>query len=612
MPFESPDVPLEELLKLASTGKLQLPDFQRGWKWDDDRIRSLIASVAQGHPVGVAMTLEVGGGGTNFAPVPIAGVDASTVVAPEQLLLDGQQRTTSLFQSLYSGRVVDTLDSRDRRIRRWYFIDIAQALGDDADLEEAVVSVPEELVERGNFGREIVADYSTTEKQCVAGMFPVANVFDSDATTDWMWSYVEQGPEAKDRWKAFQKAVLKTITGYKVPVIRLTKDTSKEAVCAVFEKVNTGGVPLNAFELLTATYASDGFRLKDDWEERRRRLVRHPVLRSFQSTDFLQAVSLLATGRRRGPDALEPGSTSCKRKDILKLDLDDYRRWADQVTDALEWCVEFLAQEHLFRAEDLPYRTQLVPLAVIRVILATETDPYANRARIRRWYWSGVLGEMYGGSTETRFARDVEQVPAWVRDVAPEPGTVSDAAFYAARLLTLRTRNSAAYKGVYALLMKRGCLDWIKDQAMNMSTFFSFKVDIHHIFPKAWCAKNGIDAGRQESIVNKTAISANTNQKIGGSAPSVYLIKVEKESGLDPEALDRVLSTHVLDPGALREDDFDRFFEARRLALLELIADAMGKIAIDDGDRSSELAEAEMYEAEPEDLSDDEPEFVGV
>src|SRR4051794_27543010 len=105
MPFESPDVELEDLLELAASGKLQLPDFQRGWKWDDDRIRALIASVAQGHPVGVAMTLEVGGGGSNFKPIPIAGVDPASADEPEQLLLDGQQRTTSLYQALYSARV---------------------------------------------------------------------------------------------------------------------------------------------------------------------------------------------------------------------------------------------------------------------------------------------------------------------------------------------------------------------------------------------------------------------------------------------------------------------------------------------------------------------------
>ena len=46
MPFESPDYPLSELLKETRDGKIQLPDFQREWKWDDDHIRSLLASIS--------------------------------------------------------------------------------------------------------------------------------------------------------------------------------------------------------------------------------------------------------------------------------------------------------------------------------------------------------------------------------------------------------------------------------------------------------------------------------------------------------------------------------------------------------------------------------------
>jgi Protein of unknown function DUF262 len=60
--FDSPDLNLGTLLKEVATGAVQLPDFQREWKWDDDRIVSLIASVALDHPVGVIMMLEVGGG----------------------------------------------------------------------------------------------------------------------------------------------------------------------------------------------------------------------------------------------------------------------------------------------------------------------------------------------------------------------------------------------------------------------------------------------------------------------------------------------------------------------------------------------------------------------
>jgi len=619
VPFESPDVPLGDLLKQVATGKIQLPDFQREWKWDTDRIASLIASVAQGHPVGVVMTLEVGGDGVNFAPKALAGVKASGVGAPEQLLLDGQQRTTSLFQALYSGAAVATKDAREKKIKRWYFIDIAKAMGADADLEEAIVAVPEDKVIRDNFGRDVIADYSTTESQCRAEMFPVASIFDNATSNAWMVAYLQLDtdgmPARLARWNEFQEQVLKQLTDYMVPVIRLTKATPKEAVCTVFEKVNTGGVPLNVFELLTATFASDDFRLKDDWQDRRARLDSRAVLRSFENTDFLQVISLLATRARRDdhlaagkPPAEAPG-VSCKRRDILRLSLTDYQTWAEPVTQALDWCHEFMSHEHLFRAQDLPYRTQLVPLAALRVLLGNKADAHGTRAMLRRWYWSGVLGEMYGGTTETRFARDVEQVLPWL-DGAAEPGTVADANFRAARLLTLKTRNSAAYKGVYALLMQADCLDWIKHQPMNMASFFDYKIDIHHIFPKDWCSKNGIDHNQQESIVNKTAVSFDTNRIIGGKSPAEYVRVLEKRAGVGAEDLDNVLRTHLLDPAALRAADFDTFFSRRRAGLIALISEAMGKPVVEDLSEVAEIEEVGDYEVEEDDVTDDD--LVGV
>ena len=191
------------------------------------------------------------------------------------------------------------------------------------------------------------------------------------------------------------------------------------------------------------------------------------MLRSFENTDFLQVISLLATRARRdahiadGKPAADVPGISCKRRDILRLSLDDYKTWAEPVTEALDWCFEFLSQEHLFRAQDLPYRTQLVPLAAIRVILGKEADSHGNRALLRRWYWSGVLGEMYGGTTETRFARDVEQIVPWL-DGGVEPGTVARCGFPVRSPPHAKPRNSAAYKGVYALLIPSDCLDWIK------------------------------------------------------------------------------------------------------------------------------------------------------
>jgi hypothetical protein len=602
--FDSPDLRLADVLNQIDEGKIQLPDFQREWKWDDDRIVGLLASIGRGHPVGVLMLLETGGDGTTFAPKPIAGAPPTNGKGPDQLVLDGQQRLTSLYQSLRSGRPVETVDARGKRLKRWYYVDMNAALADGIDLEDAILSIPEDRVIRDNFGKDIVADYSSPEREAEAEAFPLALVFDQAATLDWQQEYLNRDPERVadrlDRWKAFLNLVLNQFTHYTVPAIVLKRETPKEAVCTVFEKVNTGGVPLDVFELLTATFAAENFRLKDDWKGRKERLDQHSVLRGIQNTDFLQIVALLATRARRqaytGSSGTAPG-IGCKRRDILNLKLDEYKKWAPEAESSLDWAAHFMNREYIFTSGDVPYRTQLVPLAAVRSIVGSGIDQYGRYDRLRNWYWCGVLGELYGGAIETRFARDVEQLPGWL-DGGPTPNTVNDAAFQEQRLLSLRTRNSAAYKGLYALLMRKGSPDWMHAQSINVGTFHSLQIDIHHIFPKAWCAKNGIDRHRQESIVNKTAIARKTNLVIGGRSPQQYLPLLEKQGGLTAERLDDLLLSHEIDPVLLRAADFDGFFEHRKDRLLDLVGEAMGKEPARDV-TTVDQATAE-YEDEPE------------
>jgi hypothetical protein len=611
MPFDSPDLNLgNELLKDVGCGKIRLPDFQREWKWDVDRIASLLASVSFGYPVGVVMLLEAGGEDVQFATRPISGVDSSRGLKPaERLILDGQQRLTSLFQALASGRAVQTQDARRKRIERRFYIDMATSLDDDGDREAAIRAVPPDGVLRDNFGRGVVLDVSTTERECAEEMFPLGIVFDGSVVNEWMVSYLELDKDRMAdrlaRWSAFQERVLKNFTGYTVPVIVLRKETPREAVCTVFEKVNTGGIVLDVFELLTATFAASEFDLRKDWDTRRKRLEEHKVLRGLQSTDFLQAVALLATRERRlawsGGDAEKPPAVSCKRRDILRLTRDEYERFAPDVEKGFAWAASFLAGEMIFEARDVPYPTQLVPLAAIHVALGAGAEAIGKVEKIRRWYWCGVLGEMYSGAIETRFANDLQQITEWCSGGDDLPITVYESAFDPGRLLTLRTRNSAAYKGIYALLMRGGSKDWLYDQDITMASHHSLAVDIHHLFPKKWCNDNKVDDLRRESIVNKTAIAAQTNRRIGGRAPSLYLPLIKQEAETTAVELRRRIEQHHIDVDALAADNFDAFFEHRRQRLLELIAEAMGRTGMEPAAPSL----PEDYDLDEEEPSDD-------
>ena len=99
--FKTNPINLEELLRYCGSGKIQLPDFQRSWVWDEERIKGLVASISQAFPVGALMTMEVKlGAADTFARRPIQGAEAVAAnAAPDQLLLDGQQRMTSLYQT---------------------------------------------------------------------------------------------------------------------------------------------------------------------------------------------------------------------------------------------------------------------------------------------------------------------------------------------------------------------------------------------------------------------------------------------------------------------------------------------------------------------------------
>ncbi|GAA1233134.1 DUF262 domain-containing protein [Prauserella halophila] len=613
MGFQTPLHELSDYLKWTRSGKVQLPDFQRGYKWDDERIRQLLVTILRGHPLGVVMLLKTGNEQVRFKPKPLEGADPPADAVPEHLLLDGQQRLTSLTQALSGSGVVSTMDSRGKLLERCYFVDMRLALEGEDRIDDAVVSVPGDGVVRTNFGKDVVRDLSTPEKQREAGYFPLRLLFGGAETVNWLFACQDT-----DLASQFHAEVLQSATTYNIPAIELDNATSKAAVATVFEKVNTGGLSLNVFELLTATFAGDkdyfdangtDFRLNDDWQDALRKFAAYPVLGGLESTDFLQAVTLLATFERNQEDtSARPAAVSAKREDVLKLTLADYLEWVGPLREAFIWAADFLADRHIFDVRFLPYPKQLVPLAVIRVVMGADADLIGPRERIIRWFWCGILGELYGSAIETRFVRDVEQVPAWARgdeDVVT-PYTVQDATFVESRLHSLRTRNAAAYKGIYALLLARGARDWMEDKAFDKVQYVNLAVDIHHIFPQKWCADQQVDEELRESIVNKTALSARTNRTIGGVAPSAYLAKIEQKAQISATALDDLLDTHLVPARHLRADDFATYFATRRESLCRLVEDAMGKTVprdIDDGaaeEDSARFAAAEVAETAEE------------
>lgn len=589
------DTNLSQLLDEVNSGKIQLPEFQRDWTWDDNRIRGIIASLSQGYPMGAIMRLQYGNPDIKFKYRTIAGVGQRDL-APDFLVLDGQQRLTSIYQATYSKNPVATKTDKGKEIERYYYLYMEKCMDENEDRYDAVLPVPADRKIKENFDRDVKLDLSDQQKEYEHKMFPVNIVFDSNALMKWQFGYMMYYTGHADALKLledFQSEVINTIVSYKLPVITLDKTTPREAVCKVFENVNTGGVPLTVFELVTATYATQEFDLRKDWQECKKQIrgindtLRTDLLDGIDETTFLTTVALYTSYIDK--QAGKVGTVSCKKKDVLNLSYESYVANRDQVLLGYRIARDFLLKyQYVFRQRDLPYTTQLIPLAAICAFLGKSKCNEANTISVlSKWYWCGILGEMYGGANETRYANDIEDV---VDEVFGQPNparTVNSAFFASTRLLTLQTRLSAAYKGIMALLYKEKCRDFMNDTTIDIVNSMLESPDIHHIFPEAYCTKKGIKRQRYNSIVNKTPILPATNRSIGGNAPSEYTKAIlKKVNGLTESALKERIESHCVDYSALVADDFDSYFVDRAKKLLGLIEKAMEKPV---SDRDAEI-----------------------
>jgi len=589
--FDSTKASLIDILKDITSGKVQLPDFQRGWVWDDDHVQDLLVSIARSFPIGAVMLLE-NGGAVRFQTRPVEGVETllSNGLKPNKLILDGQQRLTTLTQAIALPGPVQTRTSKGKEIQRYYYFDIGRAVEDPNYLDEALVAVDEKRQIRANFGRDVILDLSSRELECQRLFFPCNQIINSD---EWEETLIKVAPENMKTYMVFRKQIIQAFRTYQLPIIELKKETSKEAVCLVFEKVNTGGVQLSVFELITASYAADGYNLRDDWfgsairdvSSRKERLEEDPLLQGIEAPEFLQAVTLLYTHELRKKDMADGKSgkqvrpVSAKRVDVLQLPLEAWKRWADKVERGFKQAAKFLHKECIYFRRELPYSTQVVPLAAVMTRIGERWLEPRVYDKLRRWYWSGVLGELYGGAVETRIANDYEELLQWFDDDNILPRTVRDASFQPDRLDTLRSRLSAAYKGINVLVLREGAKDWFWKASIQELDANEMALDIHHIFPIDWCKSRGISRDRYDCILNKTPISYKANRKIGGDAPSRYLPRIqgEKQVQLTDDKMNELLNSHALSPELLRQDNFDAFIEDRRRRLLGLIEKAMGK-----------------------------------
>jgi hypothetical protein len=537
--FETDKRPLTYLLDQVEQGELALPDFQRSFVWDPNATRELLGSIIASYPAGSLLLLK--GGAQVFRPRAVEEAPA-ILGEPPYLVLDGQQRLTSLYQA-FSGQGAHR-----------FFLNI-QDLLDGLDLDEAV-----EVHHSSKAVR-----WSTIEGQAADLMLPMSQL---RTYSFWIMKIVaERHPAGPDR-DALQATLLeiesryiKPVELYQFPVTTLAAETPTDAVCNIFETLNRTGVKLSVFELLTARAFAKDIHLRDLWDKA---LASHPILGDF-GIDPYYVLQTIAQWERKSP----------KRSAVLSLDPETQidPNW-DKAIDSMSSALSLLQNEcGVLVPKWLGYATMVITLAAVWPVVEEKGGPAigARRGKLQRWFWCASFAGRYENAVNTNTEQDIPALSGWLRGDSPEPDVVASFSFEPSRWRDITGRQRALYRTTIALAMRDSPLDFHLAKPLNKAIIDGQKVDDHHVFPRKFLADSG-HSSAVDSVLNHTLIDKLTNIRIGGDAPSVYLAAMKAELGT---TLDEILTSHHLpasEEGPLWQDQFEAFLALRQEQLAARLA----------------------------------------
>ena len=556
------------LMKDARSGELMLPQFQRNFVWAASDITDLLVSILKGYYIGTFLLLRTTPDDAPFAMRPLEGVtlngeDSKT----EKMILDGQQRLTSL-NYVFSA---PPLPLRWTKYPYRFFLDLRRI--SEGDIENCI------WCDR----TDQVMYLAPREQQYKEWQLPFTEI---EQWKSWLEQYDQQQrnklpqPEYyefldvhKKKWDAAVQRILDAqVTTITIDKIDPGDQEEVAQVCAIFEKMNSTGVRLSVYDLLTARL----FRHKLDdhkidlhqlWNEA---VETHSRLREMSDgkPDDYGVYVLRTLAMLRDLDV--------KSRTLINLSYvgfeADWRRATQFAEKALQRMADAQGGFGAFVPKWMPYSTMVASMGAFLAHIDAHKLGHQAYDHLARWYWASVFLERYAGSVESTTYRDFQDLVEVSRKSEFEPISFRDAEQQIVNNPGFTLRNQARvnsiYRGVMCLIALKGARDFASGDSIAFHD-----LDDHHIFPKAYLEKQRDENGKPRysldqvnSILNRTLISADTNRSISRKSPSDYLGKVvpaEKAKG--------ILASHFIDDdarSAMEANDYEAFLAARERALV--------------------------------------------
>ncbi len=566
--FQANPAHLDYLLQKIHNGVLTIPDFQRDFTWEPRRTATLLRSLMSRFPAGTFLFWAVGPDNDKFGSRPVEGAPPRTT-KPQELILDGQQRLTSLYRAL--NRVGD--ERFFLSIREFVELPSPSSVEgklldpQDVDFESAVFWHPTD-------SKEAKALDSRADR-ISAHVFAVDEHREFD---DWLDEYASHHASVMDEkatkslLRRFRDTYLTPLRSYGFPVVTLPSNTRIEAVATVFETLNSTGKPLGPFELLTARFYPDDVHLRDLWDQA---TTDHPILETFSvdAYSLLQAVTLRA-------------HNSAQRSDVLrKLAAADVETHWEAVARGFARALELLQAEcGVVAPKLLPYTMLLVPMSAVWDEIAKVKGPeQANvLGRLKQYFWCTVFSTNYDQGANSQAGADYSKLKYWLFDPAKDaPEAVRDFALTESTLRVATTRRKALNAGVLALTVTSGARDFHTGLKLTAERVKSDKIDSHHVFPKAYLSGKQDPQGRAlnaELVLNRALIDPVTNKSIGAKPPSEYFQALRET--VEEQELIEILRSQLIDADdiddPIRRDDYTDFIGRRLEDVIAAIESVTG------------------------------------
>ena len=597
------------ILKQAEDGKLVLPQFQRDFVWSRQDIEDLLVSLLNGYFVGTFLFLRTDPTNPPFTWRPIQGVtlprnrDGKPIGNPETMILDGQQRITSLHYVFYAPpKEVVTPKYTSRRYL--FFLKLEEL--EKGNVKEAVFSMNEDDARK----------YLDKEYQFEHKIVPFTELSNKENWKDWIEEFIEchidkyieenigeeisykQGRELTQEYKRQLKAkadfwerYTNNLLGFKVPVLYLPEielnDREKLGeVCTIFEKMNSTGVRLSVFDLLTARLYKNGIDLHQTWQDTIDRFDSIKKLSEEKPDLFkvlvLRALGLMRVLRDKNKDKEEREITDVKNRSLINLSPVDFEEDWWTIAEYFDRAIGRVMSTNrdgfgAFLPRWVPYKPMLPVLAaLLYYIEGTKDLSPIEKSRaytlIKQWYWSSVFTERYSSAVESKSLSDTLELIEAFKKPEFTPSMVNEARTRvpSLNLYAVSRSGSAVYRGIMSLIALNHARDFLQVDAIEFHN-----LEDHHIFPKNFLEKKMRikDKSKINTILNRTLITDETNRKISATSPKEYIDWI-------PGDLEEVLKPHFINPKcieSMRENSYDKFLERRRMLILTKVQELIGE-----------------------------------